>query len=164
MTVAGIWSRYFWGSREKHPDLEEMRGSRGIYFIACNDKVVYIGQSIGATSGIATRSIQSLAKCFHQISDANLPWSIGLTHLGNEDDLNELESTAIRKYAPIFNTSIPSKAKSNGREPKIEQVFRVFADQAGNCVAFDVNSLQRQAQDAAANPSPPWLMSKKRPK
>ena len=60
-----------------------------------------------------------MARFYHKIDDITLPWSIGLAPLDKNDDSNELESSAIRKFAPIFNTSIPSKLKSKGKEPKI---------------------------------------------
>ena len=163
----GVWERFFWGNRKKHRDLDEMfknfSGRRGVYFIGCGEKIVYIGQSIGATMGIAQRSIESLANCYHRVDDIALPWSIGLATV-NDDDLNELESTAIRKYAPIFNTSIPSKEKSAGKMPVVSEVFRVFADQHYNSAAFKKDNLAQQAKEAAINPSPPWQKGQKRRK
>ena len=161
--MSNLWKRYFWGKRVRHQDINNMSGSRGIYYIGCGDKIVYIGQSIGATSGIEKRSIESLAKVYHKIDDITLPWSIGLAP-SEEDDLNELESTAIRKFAPIFNTSIPSKLKSKGKEPKIIHIARVFADQDKNCNAFDFENLYKQKEEAEKNLSPPWQQGHKRRK
>ena len=159
MAVSKIWQRYFWGKRGRHRDLDTMDGARGIYFIGCGSEIVYVGQSI---TNIAKRSIESLAKCYHQVDDVTLPWSIGLAAVEADKDLNELESTSIKKYAPIFNTSIPSKLKSDGEEPKITRIFRVFADQDKNCSAFDPDCMELQAIEAKANPSPPWEKGHKR--
>lgn len=150
--MSNLWKNYFWGNRTRHPDIKDMFCGRGIYFIGCGDKIVYIGQSIISASN---RSIESLAKVYHKIDDFTLPWSIGLAPSKNED-LNELESTAIAKFAPIFNTSIPSKQKSKGREPKIIHIARVFADQFQNCSAFNLENLNKQAEEAEKNTSPPW--------
>ena len=160
MTISGMWRRYFWGNRSRHRDLDTMPRSGGFYFIGCGDQIVYIGQS----SFVPERSIESLARYYHQIDDITLPWSIGLAFAYSDDDWNELESTAIRKYAPIFNTSIPSKTKSEGEELKVTQIFRVFADQNENCAAFDATNMEQQAREALANPSPPWEQGHKRRK
>ena len=138
-------------------------GVSGLYFIGCGERLIYIGQSIS----LAQRSIESMAKYYHRIDDLSLPWSIGIAPYRYNDpdiDLNELESTAIRKYAPIFNTSIPSKAKSKGADPVITNVFRVFSDQQENCAAFNSANMAKQASDAAMNESPPWSLGHKRKK
>ena len=165
-----------WRERTRHQDIDDMcKGLSsggfnvtGIYFIGCGDRIIYIGQSMGM-GGIAHRSIESLARFYHQIDDITLPWSIGLSPVidesvivWNSSDLNELESTAIRKFAPIFNTSIPSKLKSKGKEPKITHIARVFADQDKNCTAFELENLEKQAREAENNPSPPWHQGNKR--
>ena len=159
-----------WQERTRHQDIDDMcKGLSsggfsvtGIYFIGCGDRIIYIGQSMGM-GGIADRSIESLARFYHQIDDITLPWSIGLSPVidesvivWNSSGLNELESTAIRKFAPIFNTSIPSKLQSKGKEPKIIHIARVFADQDKNCTAFELENLEKQAREAENNPSPPW--------
>jgi len=76
----------------------------------------------------------------------------------------ERESTAIRRYAPKFNTSIPSVSKSLGRMPKVIGVAAVFQDQEGPGGAFDPNNLQLQAEKAQANPKPPWKKVRTRKK
>ena len=167
MSISILWKRYFWGSRRRHPDIDEIfRGStkggfvlrNGIYFIGCGYRIIYIG----ASYDIPQRSIVSLARFYHKIDDITLPWSIGLAPLDKNDDSNELESSAIRKFAPIFNTSIPSKLKSKGKEPKIIHIARVFADQDKNCSAFNVVNLNKQAEEAEKNPTPPWKQGHKR--
>ena len=70
------------------------------------------------------------------------------------EDFNELESTAIRKFAPIFNTSIPSTLKSQGKEPMIMHIAQVFADEENYCTAFESENLKKQAIEAKNNPSP----------
>jgi len=179
--LSNQWGRHSWGERTRHQDIEDMykgclakdagfRGVKGIYFIGCGDRIVYIGQSIGM-GGIAYRSIESLARIYPQIDDITLPWSIGLAPYVESrapffyeegEDFNELESTAIRKFAPIFNTSIPSKLKSKGKEPKIIHIARVFADQDINCTAFELDNLEKQSREAENNPSPPWQQGNKR--
>ena len=186
--LSNLWGRQFWGERTRHQDIDDIfrgggeepagfGGVRGIYFIGCGDRIVYIGVS----GNISHRSIESLARFYHQIDDTALPWSIGLAPVTDDDDkdlynlevgndpswgytklLNELESTAIRKYAPIFNTSIPSKLKSQGKEPKITHIARVFADQDKNCTAFELENLEKQVREAENNPSPPWQQGNKR--
>ena len=142
----------------------------GIYFIGCGDSIVYIGQSIGM-GGIAHRSLESLARIYPQIEDKTLPWSIGLApyvesgapfFYDDGEDFNELESTAIRKFAPIFNTSIPSKLKSQGKEPKIMHIAQVFIDEDKYCTAFELERLEKQAIEVVSNPSPPWHQGNKR--
>ena len=164
-----------WQERTRHQDIDDMcKGLssggfsvEGIYFIGCGDRIIYIGQSLGM-GGIAYRSLESLARFYHQIDDITLPWSIGLSPVidesiivWNSSGLNELESTAIRKFAPIFNTSIPSKLKSKGKEPKIIHIARVFADQDKNCTAFELENLEKQAREAENNPSPLWHQDKR---
>ena len=164
-----------WQERIRHQDIDDMcKGLssggfsvEGIYFIGCGDRIIYIGQSMGM-GGISHRSIESLARFYHQIDDITLPWSIGLSPVidesvivWNSSGLNELESTAIRKFAPIFNTSIPSKLKSKGKEPNITYIARVFADQDKNCTAFELENLEKQAREAENNPSPPWQQGNK---
>ena len=83
----------------------------GLYFIACDDKIVYIGQS----NYIPRRFLESFGPIYHQVADTKLPWSVAFAETNS--DANELESTAIRKYAPVFNTSIPNKLKSQGIVP-----------------------------------------------
>jgi hypothetical protein len=169
--LSNLWGRYVWGERTRHQDIDDVfrgklskiagfGGVPGIYLIGCGDRIVYIGQSIN----ISHRSIESLARFYHQIDDITLPWSIGLAPYDyyGEEDFNELESTAIRKFAPIFNTSIPSKLKSQGKEPKITHIARVFADQDKNCTAFELDNLEKQTREAENNPSPPWQQGNKR--
>ena len=168
--VSNLWGRHYWGRRARHQDIDDIFRGRlskiagfggvpGIYLIGCGDRIVYIGQSIN----ISHRSIESLARFYHQIDDITLPWSIGLAPVDDEEvfPFNELESTAIRKYAPIFNTSIPSKLNSKGKEPKIIHIARVFADQDKNCTAFELENLEKQAREAENNPSPPWHQGNK---
>ena len=169
--LSNLWGRQFWGERTRHQDIDDMcKGLSsggftmpGIYFIGCGDNIVYIGQSIGM-GGIAHRSLESLARIYPQIEDKTLPWSIGLAPVDDEEvyPFNELESTAIRKFAPIFNTSIPSKLNSKGKEPNITYIARVFADQDKNCTAFELENLEKQAREAENNPSPPWQQGNKR--
>ena len=160
-----------WQERTRHQDIDDMcKGLSsggfsvtGIYFIGCGDRIIYIGQSLGM-GGIAYRSLESLARFYHQIDDITLPWSIGLAPVDDEEvyPFNELESTAIRKFAPIFNTSIPSKLNSKGKEPNITHIARVFADQDKNCTAFELENLEKQAREAENNPSPPWHQGNKK--
>ena len=176
-----------WRERTRHQDIDDMcKGLssggfsvEGIYFIGCGDRIIYIGQSMGM-GGIAHRSIESLARFYHQIDDITLPWSIGLAPVTEDDKdlynsdvgldsswqytkiLIELESTAIRKFAPIFNTSILSKLKSKGKEPKIIHIAQVFADVDNSCTAFESDNLEKQVREAENNPSPPWQQGNKR--
>ena len=140
--------------RRRHKDIDEMfkRFARvqGIYFIGREDKIIYIGQSLN----IADRSLESLSH-FYRINDIELSWSIGIA-ISQDEDLNELESSAIRKYNPLYNTSIPSIVKSKGRLPKISHIFRVFGDMEVNCSAFNSENLKRQSRDAENNLSPHW--------
>ena len=164
--LSNLWRRkYYLEKRTRHQDMDDIccgglsSGgfvAEGIYFIGCGDRIVYIGQSIN----IAYRSIESLAKFYHQIDDITLPWSIGLAV--TDDYLNELESTAIRKYAPMFNTSIPSKLKSQGKELEIKHIAEVFADVDYPCTAFESDNLDKQVIEAENNQSPPWQQGNKR--
>ena len=168
--LSNLWKRkYYLDKRTRHQDMDDIccgglsSGgfvAEGIYFIGCGDRIVYIGQSIN----IAYRSIESLARIYLQIEDKTLPWSIGLAVTDDEEvyPFNELESTAIRKFAPIFNTSIPSKLNSQGKEPKIMHIAQVFADEENYCTAFESENLEKQAIEAKNNPSPPWQQGNKK--
>jgi hypothetical protein len=172
-----LWARHSWGERKRHQDIDDIFGRLetisafdglsentyicGIYLIGCGDRIVYIGQSIH----IRHRSIESLARIYYQIEDKTLPWSIGFIPYDYPEvgeDLNELESTAIRKFAPIFNTSIPSKLKSQGKEPMVMHIAQVFADEENYCTAFESENLKEQTIEAKNNPSPPWQQGNKR--
>jgi hypothetical protein len=137
------------------------RGVGGIYFIGCGDRIVYIGQS-QAVGGITCRSIESLARYYHQINDITLPWSVGLAPVSPIEGehytvlLNELESNAIRKFAPIFNTSIPNKNTKKIREPNITHIARVFVNQTEECTAFELNNIEKQSIESKLNTNPPW--------
>jgi len=78
--------------------------------------------------------------------------------------MHERESTAIRAFAPKFNTSIPSIPASEGRMPEIVGYAAVFQDQLSAGGAFDEANLRRQIERAAANPAPPWRQGKQRRK
>lgn len=127
----------------------------GIYMIGCADRVVYIGQS----NQLSQRSIDSLGRVYHRVSDTSLPWSMALAPCAYED-MDEHESAAIRAYAPEFNTSIPSLGKSLGRMPVIEGIAQIFADQASLSNAFSPECLRLQRGAAATNASPPWRKGK----
>lgn len=122
----------------------------GLYFIACDDKIVYIGQS----NYIPRRFLESFGPIYHQVADTKLPWSVAFAETNS--DANELESTAIRKYAPVFNTSIPNKLKSQGIVPLIVGISPIFADQKETGNAFTPENLERQSAEALGNPNPPW--------
>ena len=135
-----------------HPNNGGLGFYSGLYFIGCDDKIIYIGQSVD----ISRRLVESLGRIYHQIPDTKLPWSVAFAAL--HTDANELESTAIRKYAPVFNTSIPNKLKSQGEMPILVGIAPIFADQAENTgQAFNSENMERQSAEALENPSPPWL-------
>ena len=170
--LSNLWKRKsYLVSRKRHQDIDDICGGLssggftmpGIYLIGCGERIVYIGQSIGM-GGIAHRSIESLARVYPQVEDKTLPWSIGLfpvekpksAVVWNSGLLNELESTAIRKYAPIFNTSLPNKLNSQGELLKISHIAQVFADTHNSCTAFETDNLKKQIIEAKDNSSPPW--------
>ena len=153
------WGRYFWGKRERHPDIdalfdgpETIGFGHGLYFIGCGNRIVYIGVSVN----LPERSLQSLSNVYHHIPDIELPWSIAFACDETGDPENDAESSAIRKFAPIFNTSIPSVKKSRGLIPKIRHIARVFDDQSKNCDAFETKNMKEQMKEAEVNQSPPW--------
>ena len=155
-TLRSIWRRHVF-VRAMNPKLENLLTEttlrHGIYFIGCGEEIVYIGQ----TNSFERRTIESLGRIYHLISDTSLPWSIGLAHC--HKDANELESTAIRILAPKFNTSVPAKSKTRGEEPQIDFVVPVFADQGDDIGgAFMLQNLQEQAKRAEQNPNPPWML------
>lgn len=156
-----LWKRQVF-LRSRHDDFDallSMRSWAGIYLIGCANEVVYVGQ----TSSFDERPIQSLGNIYHRVDNTSLPWSIAFApcHLG---EMNERESTAIRAYAPRFNTTIPSLEKSRGRLPEIVATGAIFKDQDGPCGAFRPESLQLQIERALANPSPPWARKRTRAK
>ncbi len=134
-------------------------GGAGIYLIGCAREIVYVGQSYN----LRTRPIESLGKCYHQVPDITLPWSIAFARCPPEE-MNERESTAIRRYAPKFNTSIPSVPLSEGRMPEVTTMAPVFKDQEQTCAAFEPENLLRQSAVAQSNPSPPWKRKRTRRK
>jgi hypothetical protein len=156
--------------RARHPDFNELQDSHwassGIYMIGCAGRVVYVGQTVGLNK----RSIQSLGRFYHRVSDVSLPWSIAYAPC-RQEERNERESTAIRALAPKFNTSIPGLKESQGRMPEITGVAPIFADQTAPCGAFNHENLEAQRQSVAAmegmpnwKPSKPRKPSVRRPK
>jgi len=157
-----LWKRQVF-LRSRHEDfdalLSESRGSSGIYLIGCADEIVYVGQ----TWHLSQRPVESLGNIYHRVSDTRLPWSIALAPCPPEE-MNERESTAIRTYAPRFNTSIPSIANSHGRMPQVIGYATVFQNQDGPGNAFDPKNLKQQGELAEANSNPPWKERKRRRK
>lgn len=142
--------------------LKTCRLSSGIYLIGCGGRIVYIGQSVEMDK----RSIQSLGGIYHRVSDVTLPWSIAYAPCPGAER-NERESTAIRAFAPQFNTSIPSVEKSQLRMPDIMYSAPIFIDQDAECGAFDPQNMDDQRLVAAAieadpNAKPTWKPSKPR--
>ena len=156
------WHRYVF-LRRPHEEFDELlsmpMGSSGIYLIGCAKEIIYVGQSWR----LKERPIESLGRYYHRVPDISLPWSIAFAPC-HPEEMDERESTAIRCYAPKFNTSIPSVPKSQGRMPEILGVAAVFQDQDGPCGAFDPENLKRQMEKAQANPNPPWKRKRTRRK
>ena len=149
--------------RNPHRDLNVLYASimprSGIYLIGCADEIVYVGQSWDLTE----RPIDSLGRYYHRVPDVSLPWSLALAPCP-PDEMHERESTAIRAFAPKFNTSIPSIPASEGRMPEIVCHAAVFQDQVSTGGAFEEENLRRQMERAAGNPFPPWRQGKQRKK
>lgn len=149
--------------RNPHRDLNilytGLKWRSGIYLIGCADEIVYVGQSWDLTE----RPIDSLGRYYHRVPDVSLPWSLALAPCP-PDEMHERESTAIRAFAPKFNTSIPSIPASEKRMPEIVRYTAVFQDQLSAGGAFEDKNLRRQMELAAANPSPPWRQGKQRKK
>ena len=105
-----VWRRQVF-LRNPHRQLDELLsmnlGWAGIYLIGCAGEIVYVGQTIR----LKERPIESLGNIYHRVPDVSLPWTMAIAPCGPGDDMNELESTAIRSYSPRFNTSIPSLDK-----------------------------------------------------
>lgn len=156
-----LWNRQVF-VRSRHSDFDallSLRAWTGIYMIGCAKEVVYVGQTVR----LNVRPIESLGNIYHRVDDTSLPWSIAFAPC-EYGEMDELESSAIRAYAPRFNTSIPSIAKSLGRLPEIVASGAVFKDQDGPCGAFDPASLGEQMERALANPAPPWARKRTRAK
>lgn len=148
--------------RDRHEDVDALLSIRawtGVYLIGCANEIVYVGQ----TSSFDERPIQSLGNIYHRVDDTSLPWSLAFAPCPF-DEMNERESSAIRAYAPRFNTSIPNSLKSQGRLPDILASGAVFKDQSAPCGAFTPESLQRQIERAQTNPNPPWARKRTRKK
>lgn len=175
--IRGFWRKYL-NYQSIHRELYDICSNKeisdiGIYYIGCEEKIVYIGQSYNLKS----RSIESLGQKWNlNITYMHSPWAIGFAPLSEDeryiDDgspfaagayMNELESSAIRNFAPIYNTSIPSVIKSEGRLPLIKHIAQVFAKR-DKCTAFDANNIKTQSIEAEHNLSPPWKNTKKRRK
>lgn len=157
-----LWKRQVF-LRNRHQDFDRLlttrRFSSGIYLIGCAGEIVYVGQSWD----LVRRSIESLGNHYHRVADTKLPWSIAFAPC-SPDEMDELESTAIRTYAPRFNTSLPSIAKSLSRMPEVVGSAAVFQDQKSDCGAFHPENLRRQVDTAAQNSEPPWAVKKTRRK
>lgn len=157
-----VWNRQIF-LRYPNEEFDELlsmpMGSSGIYLIGCAKEIVYVGQSWR----LKERPIESLGRYYHRVPDTSLPWSIAFAPCLPEE-MNERESTAIRSYAPKFNTSIPSVPESQGRMPEVIDVAPVFQDQDGPCRAFDPENLKRQMENAQTNPNPPWKRKRTRRK
>ncbi len=134
--------------RNPHRELNSLyagvMGRSGIYLIGCADEIVYIGQAWD----LSERPIDSLGRFYHRVPDVALPWSLALAPC-SPDEMHERESTAIRAFAPRFNTSIPSIPASEGRMPEIIGFAAVFQDQVSTGGAFDEENLRRQMERAA---------------
>lgn len=154
-----LWRRQVF-CRNRHMDfttLLNQHGSKvGIYLIGCADQIVYVGQ----TYYLNHRPIESIGNIYHRVHDTSLPWSIAFAPC-SADEMNERESTAIRTYAPKFNFSIPSIAKSLGRMPDIASIAPVFIDQDEPGGAFRTSKLQAQKQTAIDQQHPPWKVGKR---
>jgi hypothetical protein len=177
--ILGFWKKYIGEGKKMHSELFDVFSNKrlageGIYFIGCADRIVYIGQSIN----LKTRAIESLGQKYQIVNDESLPWAIGFTPLKDYQSLdinrsnyweetyglmNELESTAVRKFAPKFNTYLHSHKRSEGKEPDIKYVAQVFANNS-NCTAFDSINVRQQKEEALKNECPPWKNVKKRRK
>lgn len=149
--------------RNRHQSLTDLLTTRnfsiGIYLIACDDEIVYIGQS----NNLTRRPFQSLGRTYHRVSDTSLQWGIAYAPC-DYVDMDEQESTAIRAFAPKFNTSIPSVAKSQGQMPEIVASATVFQKPDRLCRAFLPDNLKQQMERAAAEPNPPWARKRTRRK
>ena len=156
------WHRHVFlrNPNEEFDELLSMpMSSSGIYLIGCAKEIVYVGQSWR----FKERPIESLGRYYHRVPDTSLPWSIAFAPCPPEE-MDERESTAIRSYAPKFNTSIPSVPKSQSRMPEVIGAAAVFQDQDGPCGAFDPENLKRQMENAQTNPKPPWKRKRTRRK
>ena len=158
-----LWNFQEFG-RERHRDLDILMNIRmgtvgnsgGVYLIGCGNEIVYIGM----TNNFRRRILQSLGRCYPLVKDTTLPWSLALAPWGTVDISPEeecWESSAIKAFAPIYNTSIPSMVKSNGSLPTIYADVPIFADQGHETGgAFEADNMQRQKTKAALDPCPPW--------
>lgn len=157
-----MWRRQVF-VRNPHNDLNllysGLNRSTGVYLIGCADEVVYVGQSWI----LLERPFESLGRIYHRVPDTSLPWSLALAPCAAEE-MDERESTAIRAYAPKFNTSIPSIPKSEGRMPEAIGAASVFQNQIDSGGAFDPVNLERQMERARGNLAPPWRQGKQRKK
>ena len=156
------WKRqvFFRNPSEEFDDLLSLAGgTSGIYLIGCAKEIVYVGQSWH----LDERPIESLGKLYHRVRDTSLPWSIALAPCPSEE-MNERESSAIRSYAPKFNTSIPSVPNSQGRMPEVIGIAAIFQDQDGHGGAFGAANLKRQMENAQNDPTPPWKRKRTRRK
>lgn len=155
-----LWKRQVF-LRHPHKEFWSIRRPSfgSVYLISCADEIVYIGQSWNC----AQRSIESLGRVYHQVSDTSLPWFMAFADCKPEE-MHERESAAIRAYAPKFNTSIPSVEKSLGRMPEIIGSVPVFHGQPETPDPFRPENLERLKALADANPTPPWARKRTRRK
>jgi hypothetical protein len=118
-----LWNFQEFG-RERHRDLDILMNIRmgtvgnsgGVYLIGCGNEIVYIGM----TNNFRRRTLQSLGRCYPLVKDTTLPWSLALAPWGTVDISPEeecWESSAIKAFAPIYNTSIPSMVISIFNSP-----------------------------------------------
>ena len=164
------WSAYksLWNfqefGRERNRSLDVLMNQRkviwsggGVYMIGCGNEIVYIGM----TNDFRRRTLQSLGRCYSLAQDTKLPWSLALAPWGKNDGTEYWESSAIKAFAPIYNTSIPSLKKSDGAMPDIYKYVPIFSDQGEDAGgAFTERYMQQQREKAAGNESPPWKRAK----
>jgi len=149
------WNRQVF-LRAPHPTIQDLfsaapgTAGSGIYLIGCGAEVIYIGQSWH----LAERPFDSLGRFYHRLSDTSLPWALAIAPC-EPAEMDERESTAIRTFAPRFNTSIPSIPKSQGRLPETLGVAPLLHDQHDSGSAFEPAAQPAQAAREAKKPSPP---------
>jgi hypothetical protein len=132
-------------------------GSGGVYLIGCGHEIVYIGM----TNDFRRRTLQSLGQCYPLVEDQTLPWSLALAPWGKHQGTECWEASAIKAFAPIYNTSIPSLKNSDGALPEIYKHVPIFADQVSETGgAFEVENMQQQKERTCLNPNPAWKGAK----
>lgn len=126
----------------KHPQIVSKYSRAGIYSIAIDNRLVYIGQSKRLIRRLAEHKYnieyaKKVEKKYQVMREALITGhtvSFDVICYCNEEELKEKEAEFIAKYNPILNTVIPGKGvKAETRNITLEDVLALEAGNLPPC-------------------------------